>query len=116
MNRPVLLIAPAALSLALIATPAGISAYAAGGGGGGGGGGNISDVMSGKPAPPASSSSQTDGTTKRTQKSKKAKQSFLDEPAFISGYRSAYATIYEQHDYTRAIAQLRALGHDDYAN
>ena len=61
-------------------------------------------------------SSQTDGTTKRTQKSKKAKQSFLDEPAFISGYRSAYATIYEQHDYARAIEQLRALGHDDYAN
>src|SRR5712671_355262 len=78
MNRPVLLIAPAALSLALIATPAGISAYAAGGGGGGGGGGDISD--------------------------------------FISGYRSAYATIYEQHDYARAIEQLRALGHDDYAN
>jgi len=106
---------PAALSLALAAAPAGISAYAAGGGGGGGGGGDISDVMSGKPAQP-SGSSQTDGTTKRTQKGKKAKQSFLDDPAFKSGYRSAYATIYEQHDYARAIVQLQALGHDDYAN
>ncbi len=53
--------------------------------------------MSGKPPPP--SNSQTEGTTKRTQKTKKAKQSFLDEPAFKTGYRSAYATIYEQHDY-----------------
>jgi tetratricopeptide (TPR) repeat protein len=112
MNKPVLsLMVPAALSLALLAMPAGISAYAAGGGGGG----DVSGVMSGQPTPP-SGTSQTEGTTKRTQKHKKAKQSFLDEPAFISGYRSAYATIYEQHDYARAIAQLRALGHDDYAN
>ena len=111
MNRPVLsLIAPAALTLALVAMPAGISAYAAGGGGG-----DVSEAMSGKPAQPAASS-PTDGTTKRTQKSKKAKQSFLDAPAFKSGYRSAHATIYQQHDYARAIAQLRALGHDDDAN
>jgi tetratricopeptide (TPR) repeat protein len=101
-----------ALSIAFVATLAWIPAHAAGGGGGG----DVSDVMSGKPAQPATSSSQTDGTTKRTQKSKKAKQSFLGEPAFISGYRSAYATIYQQHDYARAIAQLKALGHDDYAN
>jgi hypothetical protein len=97
--------APAALAIVLstafLVTPAWIPAYAAGGGGGGGGG-DVSDVMSGKPAQPASSS-QTEGTTKRTQKSKKAKQSFRDEPAFISSYRSAYATIYEQHDYARAI-------------
>jgi tetratricopeptide (TPR) repeat protein len=114
MNRPVLnLMVPAALSLALAAIPAGMSAYAAGGGGGGGG--DVSGVMSGQ-TPPPPSTSQTDGKTKRTQKGKKAKQSFLDDPAFTSGYRSAYATIYEQQDYARAIAQLRALGHDDYAN
>jgi len=110
MNRPVLSIAPAALALALMTTPAGIPAYAAGGGGG-----DVSGVMSGQ-TPPPSGTSQTDGATKRTQKHKKAKQSFLDEPAFKSGYRSAYATVYEQHDYARAIAQLKALGHDDYAN
>jgi tetratricopeptide (TPR) repeat protein len=108
--------APAALAIVLttafLVTPAWIPAYAAGGGGGGG---DVSDVMSGKPAQPASSS-QTEGTTKRTQKSKKAKHSFRDEPAFISSYRSAYATIYAQHDYARAIEQLKALGHDDYAN
>jgi hypothetical protein len=114
MTKPVLsLMVPAALSIALIAAPSWIPAYAAGGGGGG----DVSDVMSGKPAQPVTSTpTPTDGTTKRTQKHKKAKQSFLDEPAFKSGYSSAYATIYEQHDYARAIAQLKALGHDDYAN
>jgi tetratricopeptide (TPR) repeat protein len=112
MDRPRLSsIAPATLALVLAAAPAGISALAAGGGGGG----DVSGVMSGQ-TPPPSGNTQTDGTTKRTHKTKKAKQSFLDEPAFTAGYRSAYATIYEQHDYARAIAQLKALGHDDYAN
>src|SRR5690349_24733618 len=112
MNKPVFsLMVPAALSLALVSTPAGISAHAAGGGGGG----DVSGVMSGQ-TPPSAINGQTNGTTKRTHRTKKAKQSFLDDPAFTSGYRSAYATIYEQHDYTRAIAQLQALGHDDYAN
>jgi tetratricopeptide (TPR) repeat protein len=45
-----------------------------------------------------------------------AKQSFLSDPAFIQGYRAAYDTIYDRHDYASAIEQLRALGHDDYAN
>ena len=47
---------------------------------------------------------------------KAAKQSFLDDPAFVQGYRAAYATIYDRHDYAAAIDQLKALGHDDYAN
>src|SRR5262245_11194389 len=112
MDRPVLsLMVPAALSLALAAMPAGIAAYAAGGGGGG----DVSGVMSGS-TPPPTTNTQTDGATKRTHKAKKAKQSFLDEPAFQSGYRSAYATIYEHHDYARAITELKALGHDDFAN
>ena len=37
------------------------------------------------------------------------------ETAFADGYRAAYATIYERHDYAAAIAQLRALGRDDTA-
>ena len=55
--------------------------------------------------------------TKATQKGKKANhQSSIDDPAFAAGYRVAYDTIYERHDYTAAIAQLKALGHDDSAN
>jgi tetratricopeptide (TPR) repeat protein len=115
MTKPALSLM-AALAIVLLAAPTWIPAHAAGGGAG-----DVSDMMSGKPTPPVSSSQtsgngQTNGTTKRTQKVKKAKQSFLDAPAFVAGYRSAYATIYEQHDYTRAIAQLRSLGHDDYPN
>ena len=35
--------------------------------------------------------------------------------AFADGYRAAYATIYDRHDYASAIGQLKALGHDDSA-
>jgi tetratricopeptide (TPR) repeat protein len=38
-----------------------------------------------------------------------------DYAAFADGYRAAYATIYDRHDYAAAIPQLRALGHDDDA-
>jgi tetratricopeptide (TPR) repeat protein len=34
---------------------------------------------------------------------------------FADGYRAAYATIYDRHDYAAAIEQLQALGHDDTA-
>jgi len=44
------------------------------------------------------------------------KKSSLDNPAFIQGYRAAYATIFDRGDYTGAIAQLRALGRDDNAD
>jgi tetratricopeptide (TPR) repeat protein len=37
------------------------------------------------------------------------------ETAFADGYRAAYATIYDRHDYAAAIGQLKALGHDDVA-
>ena len=115
MTKPVPgFIAPAALSLALFAA---VPALGAGGGGGGGGGGgqDAGDIMTGKPPQTTGSQSNTT-TTKSTGKSKKAKQSFLDDPAFIQGYRAAYATIYERNDYASAIAQLKALGHDDFAN
>ena len=56
-------------------------------------------------------------TTRSTHRTKKAnKQSFLSDPAFIRGYRTAYETIYDRNDYALAIDQLKALGHDDYAN
>jgi tetratricopeptide (TPR) repeat protein len=38
-----------------------------------------------------------------------------DHAAFADGYRAAYATIYDRHDYAAAIVQLGALGHDDAA-
>src|SRR5277367_310435 len=92
--------------VALIAAPPVGPVLAAGGGGGGGG------------DPPASDTSTTTKSTptKSSHKAKKAKQSFLSNPAFTAGYRAAYATIYERNDYGAAIGQLKALGHDDYAN
>jgi tetratricopeptide (TPR) repeat protein len=102
------LMTPAVVAVALVATPAGIPVFAAGGGGGGGG--DLSDVMN--PKPPKSAPA-----TQSTHRGKKsAKQSFLSDPAFVQGYRAAYDTIYQHNDYTSAIEQLRALGHDDYAN
>ena len=79
----------AMVSMALAAAPV-LKAYAAG---------------SDNPAPPAS-----DG------KKAKKKSSSIDDPAFIKGYRTAYATIYDRNDYAGAIVQLRALGHDDHPN
>jgi len=96
---------------AFAALPAVMPALAAGGGGGGGGGGDPSGEITRPPAPDSSRNSRS--TTHRT---KKPKQSFLSDPAFIEGYRSAYDTIYDRHDYASAIEKLRALGHDDYAN
>ena len=52
-------------------------------------------------------------------KKKKEKSSEMrpgtQEAAFASGYRAAYATIYDRHDYASAIEQLKALGRDDSA-
>src|ERR1700677_1969992 len=51
------------------------------------------------------------------QRTKKAsKHSSIDDPAFAQGYRAAYSTIYDRHDYAAAIEQLQALGHDDHPN
>ena len=44
------------------------------------------------------------------------KKSSIDNPAFIQGYRAAYATIFERNDYDAAIVQLRALGRDNHAD
>ena len=52
-------------------------------------------------------------------KSKKKKSSEarpgIEQTAFADGYRAAYTTIYDRHDYTSAITQLKALGRDDSA-
>ena len=98
------------LSGALLATPA----FAAGGGGGGGGDPSGSNIMNPSPVPPATAAPHN---VRSSHKGKKAdKRSFLSDPAFIQGYQLAYNTIYDRHDYTSAIDQLRALAHDDYAN
>jgi tetratricopeptide (TPR) repeat protein len=59
-------------------------------------------------------SPSTDST--KGKKKKHDKSSSIDDPKFIEGYRLAYATIYDRHDYTSAIAQLKALGQDDRAD
>ena len=82
-----------AFAAVLIAAPV-VSAYAAGG-----------DTPSTSPAPT---------TTKG--KSKKDKSSSIDDPKFLAAYRTAYATIYDRNDYTSAIEQLKALGHEDVAD
>ncbi|MGA9092043.1 MAG: tetratricopeptide repeat protein [Bradyrhizobium sp.] len=79
-------------AMALIAVPMVNSAKAAGGD---------------SPSPPTDSGKD---------KKKKDKSSSIDDPRFIAGYRTAYATIYDRHDYTSAIEQLKALGHDDRAD
>jgi tetratricopeptide (TPR) repeat protein len=83
----------ALLSATLVSAPV-ISAYAA------------SDDQN--PKPPATDS-------KKGKKDNK-KSSSIDSPQFLAGYHAAYATIYDRHDYTSAIDQLKALGHDDRAD
>jgi tetratricopeptide (TPR) repeat protein len=60
-------------------------------------------------APPPSSTK-----SKGKKKSSELKPS-IEDAAFAKGYRAAYATIYDRHDYASAIEQLKALGHDDIA-
>jgi tetratricopeptide (TPR) repeat protein len=61
----------------------------------------------------------SDAPPPSSTKSKKKKSSevrpTIEDAAFASGYRAAYATIYEHNDYASAIDQLKALGHDDIA-
>ena len=56
------------------------------------------------PAPPAKGKKKDD------------KSSSIDGPKFLAGYHTAYHAIYDNHDYTSAIDQLKALGHDDRAD
>jgi tetratricopeptide (TPR) repeat protein len=90
-----------AFTMALVTVPSARPALAAGGD---------------SPAPPAA----TDTTKKKHREKEKdktgQKNSSADDPAFINGYRAAYATIYDRGDYAAAIEQLKALGHDDRAD
>jgi len=83
------------VSMALVTAPV-IKAYASG---------------DDNPSSPASSDS-----SKKVKKTKKNdKSSSLTDPRFEAGYHTAYATIYDRHDYAAAIDQLKALGHDENA-
>jgi tetratricopeptide (TPR) repeat protein len=94
----------ALFSMALIAAPPLVPAFAAGG----------ATPSSSDAFPPESGSKATQTTNK--SKKKANKQSSVEDPAFVQGYRDAYATIYDRHDYAAAIEQLKALGHEDNAN
>ena len=51
----------------------------------------------------------------KDKKKKSEARPGTQQTAFADGYRAAYATIYDRHDYASAIGQLRALGRDDSA-
>ena len=80
------------LSLALVTAPVITTVYAA---------------PDNDPPPPPDKS--------KKKKSSEVRPSTQQEAAFATGYRAAYAAIYDRHDYTSAIDQLKALGHDDSA-
>src|SRR5438270_676280 len=92
MNKLAIRFLTAMYAMVLIAVPLATTVHAAGG-----------DT----PSPPASD-------TKKEKK--KDKKSSIENPRFLEGYRAAYATIYDRHDYTAAIEQLKALGQDDRAD
>jgi tetratricopeptide (TPR) repeat protein len=107
-------VALATFSMALIAAPSLIPAFAAGGGGGGAGDPSSSTYTT---YPPSSSANPQRPDAKATHRVKKtSKQSLFNDPAFSQGYRAAYATIYQRNDYAAAIDQLKALGHDEHPN
>jgi len=83
----------ATLSLTLAATPVVTAVYAA----------------PDNDPPPAPSSDK--GKKKKSSEARPG----IEQTAFADGYRAAYATIYDRHDYASAIAQLKALGRDDSA-
>jgi tetratricopeptide (TPR) repeat protein len=93
MNKLAIRFLTAMYAMALIAVPLATTVHAAGG-----------DT----PSPPPSSDTK--------KEKKKDKKSSIENPRFLEGYRAAYATIYDRHDYTAAIEQLKALGQDDRAD
>jgi hypothetical protein len=95
------------LSIALMAAPSAIPAFAAGGGG--------EPPPSANPPPPQTQPAPA-GRTSQKGKKKPQKQSSLADPSFAEGYRAAYAAIYQRNDYAAAIGQLKTLGRDDIAD
>ena len=61
--------------------------------------------------PPTSSPPPVD-----TSSQKGKKRSSLDDTTSTAAYRTAYATIYDRNDYSKAIEQLKAMGRDDNAS
>ncbi|MGY4623710.1 tetratricopeptide repeat protein [Bradyrhizobium sp. USDA 4486] len=93
MRKLSMLLVPGLLAMTLAAAPVLSSAYAAG-----------SDEPS---SPPKSDSSSKKG---------KKKSSSVSDPKFLAAYRTAYTAIYDNHDYTGAISQLKSLKRDDVAD
>jgi tetratricopeptide (TPR) repeat protein len=111
MTKTVVKLATLAVGATLVLAYSVPPVFADGGGGSAPVGSNTGPVNSGN-----SDASATKGTTTTTTPTKgrttstksKGKQS-----EFLDGYRRAYTTIYDKHDYKAAIAQLRALKHDN---
>ena len=91
MRKLSMFLIPGTVALALVAGPVLTSAYA-----------NGSD----DPSPPKSD----------TSGKKKKKSSSVSDPKFLAAYRTAYTTIYDRHDYSSAIEQLKALDREDVAD
>ena len=109
MFKSVIRLATLAMSLMALAVASPlVPALAAGGGGG-------ADSPMAAPPPPETRSAPRPARSS-TQKAKKKKETSLGDPAFIQGYRAAYATIYDRNDYAGAVEQLKALGRDDHPN
>src|SRR6202022_4243541 len=94
LTKPSSAVFSAIFLLALFVNPVVPPARAAGGGGGGG----DPSVDNMRPAPPAT---KPQPGVRSSHRGKKApdKQSLFEDPAFAKGYRDAYATIYDRHDY-----------------
>ena len=101
MNRfAIRLLTLAMFSMALLATPLFLTIASASG-----------DPT---PTPPPATDSKPVTHAKKKKKTSEANPGIQDA-AFANGYRTAYTTIYDRHDYAAAIPQLQALGHDDNA-
>src|ERR1700754_2120539 len=100
MRKSALRLLSVAVTAIFIAGPV-LPAFAAGGGG---------DPPSAPSPPPPSND------TSKSTKKKGKKTSMIEQQRFAAGYRAAYATIYDRQDYPSAIAQLKALGHDELAD
>jgi len=74
----------------------------------------ICAASSDPPTPPPATDSKPATHAKKKKKTSEANPGIQDA-AFANDYRAAYATIYDRNDYTAAIGQLKALGHDDNA-
>jgi tetratricopeptide (TPR) repeat protein len=70
------------------------------------------------PSPPAQTKAapaKAKSSTTAKSKKKKAPKKQTDQQ-FLDGYKAAYTTIYDQHDYAAGISKLKALGHDGHAD